>query len=163
MRVPLIIAGPGIDPGTESSTPVSGSDLLPTISELAGEKNFNYDSIDGGSIRNLLFDKNNKVKRKVDGIFFHVPYQNGIALKRPHSAVRKGDYKLIKFQDNGQTLLFNLINDKQENINLVIARPQIARNMEKLLDEYLKAVHAPRWQPGITWKKTPLKEINSTY
>lgn len=163
VRVPLIIAGPGIDPGAESSTPVSGSDLLPTISELAGEKNFNCDSIDGGSIRNILFDKNNKVKRKVDGIFFHVPYKNGIALKRPHSAVRKGDYKLIKFQDNGQTLLFNLINDKQENKNLVIDHPQIARNMEKLLDEYLKAVHAPKWQPGITWKKTPLKEINSTY
>ena len=33
--------------------------------------------------------------------------ENGIALKRPHSAVRKGDYKLIKFQDDKSILLFN--------------------------------------------------------
>ena len=38
VRVPLIIAGPGIKSGSESATPVSGSDLLPTIVDLAGNK-----------------------------------------------------------------------------------------------------------------------------
>jgi hypothetical protein len=34
--------------------------------------------------------------------------------------------------------------------------------LEKLLMNYLKKVHAPKWAEGITWKKLPLSEINST-
>ena len=164
VRVPLIIAGPGIKNDTESATPVSGSDLLPTILDLAGNKTIALTEIDGGSFASILLNKNNKkIKRAVDGIFFHVPYKNGIALKRPHSAVRKGDYKLIKFQDDKSILLFNLVKDKMEQLNLATQKPEKAKELEKILDNYLTEVHAPKWQDGITWKNTPLKEINSNY
>ena len=164
VRVPLIIAGPGIKNGSESAIPVSGSDLLPTIIDLAGEKKVLLPEIDGGSFESILLNKNNKlIKRAVDGIFFHVPYKNGIALKRPHSAVRKGDYKLIKFQDDKSILLFNLVKDKMEQLNLATKYPEKAKELETILDNYLVEVHAPKWQDGITWKKTPLKEINSNY
>ena len=120
--------------------------------------------IDGGSFASILLNKNNKqIKRKVDGIFFHVPYKNGIALKRPHSAVRKGDYKLIKFHDDKSILLFNLVKDKKEQLNLVSQKPDLAKDLEKILDNYLVEVSAPKWQDGITWKNTPIKEINSNY
>ena len=164
VRVPLIIAGPGIKKGTESATPVSGSDLLPTLIDLAGNKATALTEIDGGSFASILLNKNNKkIKRAVDGIFFHVPYKNGIALKRPHSAVRKGDYKLIKFQDDKSIFLFNLVKDKMEQLNLATQKPKKAKELEKILDNYLTEVHAPKWQDGITWKNTPLKEINSNY
>ena len=164
IRVPLIIAGPRIKNGSESSIPVSGSDLLPTLIELAGNKSISLSDIDGGSFASILLNKNNKqIKRKVDGIFFHVPYKNGIALKRPHSAVRKGDYKLIKFQDDKSILLFNLVKDKKEQLNLVSQKPDLAKDLEKILDNYLVEVSAPKWQDGITWKNTPIKEINSNY
>jgi len=164
IRVPLIIAGPGIKNGSESSVPVSGSDLLPTLIELAGNKSISLSDIDGGSFASILLNKNNKqIKRKVDGIFFHVPYKNGIALKRPHSAVRKGDYKLIKFHDDKSILLFNLVKDKKEQLNLVSQKPDLAKDLEKILDNYLVEVSAPKWQDGITWKNTPIKEINSNY
>ena len=164
VRVPLIIAGPGIKAGSESNIPVSGSDLLPTLIDLAGNKSFKISDIDGGSFAPILFNKNNEhIKRNVDGIFFHVPYKNGIALKRPHSAVRKGDFKLVKFQDDKSILLFNLVKDKMEQINLAKQKPEKAKELETILDNYLFKVHAPKWQDGITWKKTPLKEINSNY
>ena len=164
VRVPLIIAGPGIKNGSESATPVSGTDLLPTIIDLAGNKKITFTEIDGGSFAPILLNKNNEqIKRAVDGIFFHVPYKNGIALKRPHSAVRKGDYKLVKFQDDKSILLFNLVKDKMEQINLATKKPEKAKEMEKILDNYLIEVHAPKWQDGINWKKIPLKEINSNY
>ena len=164
VRVPLIISGPGIKNDTESATPVSGSDLLPTIIDLAGNKTIALTEIDGGSFASILLNKNNKkIKRAVDGIFFHVPYKNGIALKRPHSAVRKGDYKLIKFQDDKSILLFNLVKDKMEQLNLATQKPEKVKELEKILDNYLTEVHAPKWQDGITWKNTPLKEINSNY
>ena len=37
VRIPLIISGSGIKNGSESAVPVSGSDLLPTIIELANK------------------------------------------------------------------------------------------------------------------------------
>ena len=83
-------------------------------------------------------EKNIKtIKRSVDGIFFHVPYKNGIALKRPHSAVRKGDYKLIKFQDDKSIFLFNLVKDKMEQINLATQKPEIAKKLEKIFQTLL--------------------------
>jgi arylsulfatase A len=164
VRVPLIVAGPGIKNGSESSVPVSGSDLLPTLIDLAENKTVVLSEIDGGSFASILLNKNNKkIKREVDGIFFHVPYKNGIALKRPHSAVRKGNYKLIKFQDDKSILLFNLVKDKMEQFNLAAQKPKKAKELEKTLDNYLIEVHAPKWQDGITWKNTPLKEINSNH
>ena len=164
LRVPLVIAGPGIEFGNESQVPVSGSDILPTIKDLAGKSNFKLNEIDGGSFKSILLDPSKlKVKREVDGIFFHVPYKNGIALKRPHSAVRKGDFKLVKFQDNGDLFLYNLTIDKKESQNLVYHNPKKAKELEKLLMNYLKEVHAPKWQEGITWKGLPLSEINSNY
>ena len=164
VRVPFIVAGPGIKKGSVSKTPISGSDLLPTIMDLAGNKKIKLTEIDGGSFASILLNRNNEpVKRQVEGIFFHVPYKNGIALKRPHSAVRKGDYKLIKFQDDKSILLFNLAKDKKEGLNLASKKTEKAKELEKILDSYLVEVHAPKWQDGITWKNTPLKEINSNY
>ena len=164
VRVPLIVSGPGIKGGSESGTPVSGSDLLPTIIDLAGNKTIALTEVDGGSFASILFNKDNdQVERSVDGIFFHVPYKNGIALKRPHSSIRKGDYKLIKFQDDKSTLLFNLVKDKREGFNLATRNPEKTKELEKILDDYLKRVSAPKWQDGITWKNTPIKEINSNY
>ena len=164
VRVPLIIAGPGIINSSESNTPVSGTDILPTIIDLAGDKKIKLTEIDGGSFASILLNKkNNHIKRSVDGIFFHVPYKNGIALKRPHSAVRRGNYKLIKFQDDKSILLFDLVKDKMEQVNLANQRPEKAKELEKILDNYLTDVHAPKWQDGITWKNKPLKEISSNY
>ena len=164
VRVPLIISGPGINNDSESAVPVSGSDILPTILDLAGNKTVELTKVDGGSIAPILLNKNIKqVKRSVAGIFFHVPYKNGIALKRPHSAVRLGDYKLIKFQDDKSILLFNLVKDKMEKLNLANQKKEKAKELEKILDSYLVEVNAPKWQEGITWKNTPLKEINSNY
>ena len=164
LRVPLIIAGPGIENGNESQVPVSGSDILPTIKDLAGKSNYKLNEIDGGSFKSILFDPSKvEVNREVDGLFFHVPYKNGIALKRPHSAVRKGDFKLVKFQDNGELFLYNITTDKKESRNLISQNPKKTKELEKLLMNYLIKVHAPKWQEGITWKSLPLSEINSNY
>jgi arylsulfatase A-like enzyme len=164
IRVPLIIRGPGIAQGTESRVPVSGTDMLPTIVDLAGNGMCKFDAIDGGSFSEALWGNQlDAIERPVPGLFFHVPYRNGIALKRPHSALRMGDFKLLKFQDNDESLLFNLASDIGENRDVSGENPVQASEMLTVLEEYLKEVHAPKWEEGITWKKTPLAEINSQY
>ena len=50
-----------------------------------------------------------------------------------------------------------------EQFNLIKQKPDITKELEELLDNYLIEVNAPKWQDGITWKNTPLKEINSSH
>ena len=76
-------------------------------------------TIDGGSIKKVLFNSGNgKVKRQDNGFYFHVPYRNYIAFGRPHSSIILDIYKLIKFHDNGELNLFDLSNDIGEQNNL---------------------------------------------
>ena len=49
IRVPFIIMGPGIDKTRYSDTPISFSDLLPTIIDIAGNKKLKNNELDGGS------------------------------------------------------------------------------------------------------------------
>jgi arylsulfatase A len=56
IRVPFIISGPRIKHGTASKTPISFSDVLPTVVDLAGTALPLLDALDGGSFKKLLFE-----------------------------------------------------------------------------------------------------------
>jgi arylsulfatase A len=162
LRVPFIIAGPKIKAGLESKTPITLSDLLPTITDLAGYKMPLKEDLDGGSFKDILAkDGKGKVNRFSEGLIFHVPYENGIALKRAHSAIIIDEFKLIKFHDNSELMLFNLEEDLEEKNNLALSHPNKVNVLEKALDSYLSNVKAPKWKPGITWKNKPIEKINS--
>ena len=168
IRVPFIVMGPGIKKTRYSETPISFSDLLPTIIDIAGNKRLKNNELDGGSFKDILNQQNKTVKRKTEGIVFHVPYENKIALERAHSAIIIDSLKLIKYHDNNEINLFDVKNDLSESIDLSkvfsnekLIKTKTAIRFEKLLDEYLSEVKAPKWQPGITWKENSLKTINS--
>ena len=162
IRVPFVIAGPKIKAGIESKIPISFSDLLPTITDLAGYKMPLKEHLDGGSFKDILAkDGKGKVNRFSEGLIFHVPYENGIALKRAHSVIIIGNFKLIKFYDNNELMLFNIKNDIGENINLASSLPKKTSKLAFLLENYLSKVKAPKWQPGINWKNKPIEKFNS--
>ena len=168
IRVPFIVMGPGIKKTRYSETPISFSDLLPTIIEIAGNKRLKNNELDGGSFKDILNQQNKTVKRKTEGIVFHVPYENKIALERAHSAIIIDSLKLIKYHDNNEINLFDVKNDLSESIDLSkvfsnekLIKTKTAIRFEKLLDDYLSKVSAPKWKPGITWKEKSLKTINS--
>ena len=168
IRVPFIVMGPRVKKTRYSETPISFSDLLPTIIDIAGNKRLKNNELDGGSFKDILNQQNKTVKRKTEGIVFHVPYENKIALERAHSAIIIDSLKLIKYHDNNEINLFDVKNDLSESIDLSkvfinekLIKTKTAIRFEKLLDEYLSEVKAPKWQPGITWKENSLKTINS--
>jgi len=168
IRVPLIMTGPGIDSTRYSDTPISFSDLLPTIIDIAGNIKLKKNELDGGSFKRLLNNKSNSVNRKTKGIIFHVPYENKIALERAHSAIIIGSFKLIKFHDNNEINLYDIKNDLSESTDLSkiyvrdkLVNKRLSKRMGKILEKYLKMVKAPKWKPGISWKENPLKIINS--
>ncbi len=162
IRVPFVISGPHIDSDKESKVPITFSDLLPTIVDLAGQKIPLSPIIDGGSFKKIVLNNGKgKIKRSKKGLIFHVPYQNKIALNKAHSAIRMDQYKLIKFYDSGELLLFDLNKDIKEQQNIAAKHPKKTKTLEKILDDYLKEVKAPKWKPGITWKVKSLEKINS--
>ena len=162
IRVPFIVVGPGIEKNVESKSIISFSDILPTIIDLAGGKIKDDKDLDGGSLKNVFENhKKTKVNRNREGLFFHVPYENGIALKRAHSAIILDNFKLIKFHDNGQLMLFDLDKDLSEKIDLSLNNIKKTKELELMLDNYLIKVKAPKWMPGIDWRNIPIKKINS--
>ena len=141
MRVPLLVVWPGVvKPGSECSMPVSSIDFYPTLLEIAGIKGDRKHNatVDGKSLVPLL-RQSGTLKR--DAIFWHYPhYHPGGAT--PYGAVRKGDYKLIEFYEDGGVELYNLKKDVGEKENLAEKMPQKVAELRKLLDQWLEKVDA---------------------
>lgn len=143
-----MVIGPGIKAGTQSDIPVVGWDILPTISDLAGNKTPLPKNIDGISFRSALKNGNQgNLKRKNDELVFHY-------FGKSHSAIRVGDYKLIKFWNLKKTELYNLKDDLSELNDLSEKYPQKVRELEKLMMDYAKEVNAEGLLTGVAAKKT---------
>eukprot|EP00752_Nemacystus_decipiens_P015221 g13554.t1 len=142
IRVPLVITGPGIEANSWSHTPVVGYDLYPTFLDWAGaEIPGNVKAkLEGGSIANVLSGQADAVDRPSEGLVFHFPhYQTQVT---PHSAIRVGDYKLLKSHQSGKVKLFNLEEDLREKNDLSKKLPDLARALEAKLDAALKELGA---------------------
>lgn len=139
IRVPTVVRGPAVRAGCYCDVPVAGWDFLPTIADLIGNKKPLPDGIDGGSLR-PLFEKANKgkIKRGTEPLIFHYPWYDRV----PMSAIRLGDYKLIKNLNTDEIRLFNLSEDIGENNDLSGSMPQKTKQLHKKLMDYLKAVNA---------------------
>ena len=143
LRVPFLVAGPGIKPG-EVATPVIGWDLFPTFCAILECDGRLPDGIEGGDLTPLIFGKKKKVKRPdSDALFWHFPHYLSAKGTTPQSAVRVGDYKLIKFHHYERTELYDLSSDIGETKDVSEQFPKIAAKLEKKLDEYLDEINAP--------------------
>ena len=72
------------------------------------------------------------------------------------STVRKGDWKLLYYHDNGRFELFNVIKDIGEQHNLIDSHPQKAKELAAVLSDYLKKVNAQMPVHKKTGKKVAL-------
>lgn len=148
IRVPMIVYWPGkvIEKST-CETPVMTADIFPTIYKIIAESiqtNFNFD---GSSLLPLLFQTGN-LKRKA--IYWHFPayLERYRGMKQPwritpSSAIREGDWKLIKFFENEKLEIYNLKDDIGEKNNLVDSLPEKANELHEKLKKWQKKVNAP--------------------
>ena len=157
IRVPFSIAGPNIPQGVVSDTPVIGYDILPTIVELAEASNSSEGitlpaDIDGGSFAQVaLKDRSMPVERANEALIFHFPHYNSVGLQEPHSAIRMGDYKLVKFYSSERSLLFDLSKDISESKDLSKKNKAKVQELETQLSDYLTAVDAELPEGSFTW------------
>ncbi len=134
IRVPLAIYDPRIsDAPTMVDTPVSSIDLYPTIISLLGIKlDRKSQHIDGVDLKPLLNGKGINDR----ALFWH---EVGVYGHGPATAMREGDYKLLKFHLRGQNQyeLYNVTKDISETKNIAKQNSELIEKMSKEMDRWL--------------------------
>jgi hypothetical protein len=159
VRIPFVIKGPGITANSFSNVPISGLDLFATVSELAGIAAPFEDKLESASLVPVLHNggalpEGQSMQRAFGPngeLFFHFPQYSDIST--PMSAVRDGDYKLVRFYgENGapdQVMLFNIGANPTESTNpnspanLASQMPEKTAQLLGKLDSWLVGVDAP--------------------
>lgn len=157
IRVPLIASWPGIiPPGSQCDAVVSSIDYHPTLLDVLGLAPKPGQIIDGTSIL-PAWKQTGPVAR--DAIFCHFPHIGAKNAHGPATAVREGDWKLIRFfrdaPDGADRFeLYNLAADLGETRNLAAAMPERVQAMNARISAHLQATAAlvplpnPAFDPG---------------
>lgn len=151
-RVPAIVHWPGVTPsGTVCKEQVITMDFYPTILEITGApgNETHNKNVDGISLVPLLKDPTVSLNR--DALFWHYPHYN-VFIGIPYSAIRVGDFKLIKYYEDGHTELYNLANDLSETHDLTESQPEITARLTKQLLDHLNQVGAQMPVPNPLFK-----------
>ena len=137
LRVPFVVSGPGIKPGSQCDVPVVQWDLLPTLHDLSGSSVPRPPGVDGGSLREVFEGGNiGSVRRNAPGLVFHYTCH----FHPPVSVIRIGDYKLLRHLNSGELKLFNVATDYAEQQDLAKRMPQKAKEMDRIRKRYLEKV-----------------------
>ena len=142
IRVPFIVVGPNVAENSFSHIPVTGMDILPTLADLAGYKEKLPTVLDGGSFRNVIHNKGKgKVERERPYLIFHHAVD-----RKAQSAIREGNFKLVKTWKGNQLELFDLSKDVSEENNLAQKMPEKVKDLEEKLVSFLSEFGAEKQQ-----------------
>jgi len=142
VRVPLIVRWPGkVSEGSVSSLPTISPDFYPTLVELSGMKRHKNlpSAFDGASLAPVLLGQSSTLER--EAIYWHYPHYHAEGAT-PYSAIRKGDWKLIEFLEDGRVELYNLASDIGEKTDLGISESRKRDELRADLAAWRKRVGA---------------------
>jgi arylsulfatase A len=144
IRVPMIVRWPGhVKPSTRTSTPVITMDIHATILDTANLKPDPSNTPDGISFIPMLED-DSKLDR--DSVYFHYPNYAFHKENRLGSAIRSGDFKLIRFYDDDSIELYNLRDDISESRDIAKEMPDKASQLRAKLEHWLRQTNASQPQ-----------------
>lgn len=141
IRVPLLIRGPGVLKGGRSRVRATQVDLYPTIAALAGVAGTLPDDLEGGDLWTVLSTGSGAVLRAFEAFVVHFPHYDKDPLG-PSSAILLGDYKLVRYYEDGVQQLHNVAEDLAEQTDLAAQMPDKVAELAKRMDDYLAAVGA---------------------
>lgn len=138
LRVPFIVSGPGVSENTHSNVPVTGLDILPTVARLAGYKEPLPDILDGGNLASIIHNNGEgSIERNSPYLIFHQA-----ANRKPTSAIRWGNFKLVKDWRYNSLELFDLSKDVEEKNDLSKEMPEIVNKLNIALILFLDKAKA---------------------
>jgi arylsulfatase A-like enzyme len=158
VRVPLIVRWPGKVPAAASSEIVSSIDFYPTLLELLKVPQKEKTKFDGISFAAVLRDPSVGLER--EAVFNYFPH--GGPSKPPGVTVRQGKWKLIRWFETGPDYpslyeLYDLEADLGETTNLAQQHPERVRELDALIDGFLKDTGAAIPKPNPRFKIDPLQ------
>tara|TARA_R110002096_G_scaffold16106_40_gene55287 strand:- start:1624 stop:3069 length:1446 start_codon:yes stop_codon:yes gene_type:complete len=151
IRVPFFVKWPGVvEPGQTNETPIIGVDLYPTLCEMAGATMPENQPADGKSLVSVF--KGAELPERA--LYWHFPaYLQSYAAtgeqrdllfrSRPCSIIRRGDFKLHQYFEDGALELYNLREDLSESTNLAIQQPERTQELLKELQAWQSSISAP--------------------
>lgn len=141
LRVPLLVAGPGIRPKQFSHVRASTVDVMPTILDLAGIQDVPQ-GVEGVSLVDVLKkDPNTPPKRTHEELVIHFPHYDKDPIG-PASAILYQNYKLIRVFETEQRHLYDLGEDLGEENDLAQAKPDMVQALDCRMMDYLNSVNA---------------------
>lgn len=151
IREPTIVRWPGLtQPGSRSSVPVTSTDYYPTILAAAQADAKPEQHLDGVSLVPALKGGDSLDR---EAIYWHYPHY-GNQGGTPGSAIRMGDWKLIKFYTPGKPVeLYHLRTDLGEKNNLAEQNPEITKKLLGMLEAHLEETESrlptlnPKYKP----------------
>ena len=149
LRVPLLVAGPGIKPGAFCHARASTVDLLPTMADLAGIPPKEWPpGLEGSSLTAMLKGGDAAlIKRTREEWIVHSPHYDMDDLG-PASAVFLRNFKMIRLFESEQRMVFDLAADVAEQHDLGSSRPDLVAALDKYLSDYLTLVKAQMPTPN---------------
>lgn len=148
IRVPLIVHWRGAAAsGSVSHTPVDGTDLFATISEITSLKPGGV--TDGVSLLPLLRGAKHSPRA---ALFWHYPHYSNQGGK-PGGAIRQGDYKLIESFEGAPTELYDLARNAGETRNLATREPRRVKSMRNRLHRWRESVGAQMMTPNPAYNR----------
>ncbi len=136
IREPLLIRWPARLKGERvEDTPVTSPDFLPTMLHMARLPA--PEITDGISLLPRLTERR-AVKRD---LFWHYPHY-GNQGGSPTSAIRRENWKLIRFYEDGREELYDLSVDISESIDMSSVETEILNELSSDLDSWLTLVNA---------------------
>lgn len=157
-RVPLMVRWPGqVEPGTISDAIMGPIDLYPTILDAVGVEKPDHHIVDGESLLPVLKQTGNLKREAYFTWFPHLI---------PAVSVRQGDWKLIRRFEPHPSYpelyeLYNLKKDISETRNLAKQMPEKVKQLDSLIDQFVKETHAKYPKPNPDYKVTT-KTANTT-
>ncbi len=163
IRVPGIIRWPGkTQPGSESDTPIIGTDMLPTFCEIAGIPAPKDRALDGCSILPLFHGRPMERTTPMYWHFYAASGEQKVAIRigdwklsaemdaeqvRDRGGINASDQQTIKTAGLGKMALYNLKDDIGETGDLKTSEPSRFAEMRKTLEAKYREVQAesPTW------------------
>ncbi|MFI4862271.1 MAG: sulfatase [Phycisphaerales bacterium JB063] len=142
IREPCIVRWPGhTQAGDTSAYPILSTDFYPTLLAMCGLDPLPQQHVDGINLAPSM-NPYRSSQGPARPLFWHYPHY-GNQGGSPGSAVRAGDWKLIRFYEPGKNAeLYNLRDDIGEQHNLAESNPDKLAELNALLDAYLEETDA---------------------
>lgn len=158
IRVPFIVRWPGrVLANTSRDTAIIGTDLFPTLAAVVGVEIPPTNLLDGVNLLPLW--QTGDPPDRPEPLVWHFPFYHpetgfaealskigiddfAVSQTYPHSAIRRGDFKLLRFYEDDRQELYNLKTDPGEQTDLSVSNPAKSRELSLALTDYLQRVDA---------------------